>query len=105
MVAWSLLVLCYGAGCEGGMEFGRLRGMDSDFSDELPYSASIRVLGWVAGALMALGVVSGLVMLIMKWASGEAPEILSQIPLVSMPLAFVALMLVMFLSLLRRRAS
>ncbi|WP_421084361.1 hypothetical protein [Rothia nasimurium] len=79
--------------------------MDSDYSDELPYGTGIRVLGWVAGGLMALGVASGLVMLLLKWGSGQAPEILSQIPLLAMPLAFLALLVAMFLSLLRRRAG
>lgn len=81
--------------------------MDSHFSEtpELPYGKTIRSLGVSALVLMALGAVSGLAMLLLKWVTGKAPDILSILPLLVLPLAFVALLAALFLSFLRRRKS
>ena len=72
---------------------------------ELPYGGSIRALGLAAGVLMLVGTLSGVTMLLLKWATGAAPEILSITPLLTLPLAFLALLGALFLTLLRRRAS
>lgn len=84
-----------------------LLGMDSDFSEtpELPYGKTIRSLGVSSLALMILGAISGLAMLLLKWATGSAPHILSIIPLMVLPVAFMALLAALFFTLLRRRTS
>lgn len=81
--------------------------MDSDFSEtpELPYGTTIRFLGVGALILMTLGALSGVSMLLLKWLTGAAPHLLSIIPLLALPLAFVALLAALFFTLLRRRTS
>ena len=72
---------------------------------ELPYSGAIRALGLTAGVLTILGTLSGVAMLLLTWVTGGAPHILSVLPLLVLPLAFLALLATLFLTLLRRRAS
>lgn len=71
---------------------------------ELPYGGPIRALGLTAGVLMLVGTLCGLAMLLLKWTTGGAPHVLSLAPLVTLPLAFLALLGALFLTLLRRRA-
>ncbi|HIY96019.1 MAG TPA: hypothetical protein H9821_10285 [Candidatus Rothia avicola] len=72
---------------------------------ELPYGGAIRALGLAAGVLMLVGTVCGVIMLLLKWATGQAPNFLSIAPLLTLPLAFLALLGALFLTLIRRRAS
>ena len=72
---------------------------------ELPYGGAIRALGLAAGVLMLVGTVCGVIMLLLKWATRQAPNFLSLAPLLPLPLAFLALLGALFLTLLRRRAS
>jgi putative uncharacterized protein rodA len=44
-------------------------------------------------------------MLLMKWAGAHPPALMSQIPLILLPVAFLALMVSIVLAVLRRRAS
>ncbi|MDO4897926.1 MAG: hypothetical protein Q3965_01330 [Rothia sp. (in: high G+C Gram-positive bacteria)] len=79
-------------------------GMSSDLQ-EPPYSRLIRGLGITAGVLMVLGVTSTIVMLLLKWASGSAPQILSIIPLLFIPTSFLALLAALLFAVLRKKAS
>lgn len=72
---------------------------------ELPYGGAIRALGLAAGVLMLVGTLCGLAMLLLKWTTGGAPHVVSLAPLVTLPLAFLALLGALLLTLLRRRAS
>ena len=79
--------------------------MVSDDVRELPYGSVIRWVGLVSAVLMTAGALSGVLMLLLKWQQGSAPELLSLLPMFLMPLAFVGLLAVMFLSVLRRRSA
>lgn len=68
----------------------------------LPYTRAIRWLGVGGGILALLCLLSGIVMLIMKWAGVTPPAVMSQIPLVLLPVAFIALMIALGLAVLRR---
>ena len=71
----------------------------------LPYTSAIRWLGFGGGALAILCVLSGVIMLLMKSAEKEVPALMSQIPLVLLPVAFMLLMAAIYLAVRRRRAS
>ena len=71
----------------------------------LPYAGAIRWLGG-AGALLALiCVLTGVAMLVMKWVGAAPPALMSQIPLVLLPVAFIALMAALILSVMRRNKA
>lgn len=71
----------------------------------LPYAGAIRWLG-AAGALLALiCLLTGVVMLVMKWVGAAPPALMSQIPLVLLPVAFIALMAALILSVMRRNKA
>lgn len=89
---------------KGGAVFGSLDGMVSDDVRELPYGSLIRWVGIVSAVLMSVGALSGVVMLLLKWLQGSAPDVLSIIPLFAMPLAFVGMLVVMVLAVVRRRS-
>ncbi|MDY6051256.1 MAG: hypothetical protein SPI83_02445 [Rothia sp. (in: high G+C Gram-positive bacteria)] len=72
---------------------------------ELPYGGAIRALGVSAAILMLVGTICGVTMLLLKWATGQAPHFLSVTPLIAVPLAFLALAGALFFTVLRRRAS
>lgn len=78
--------------------------MSSEIS-ELPYSSLIRALSIVAGVFTVVGTISGVTMLIMKWDHNGAPQMLSVLPMLLLPAAFICLVAVLFLAVLRRRAS
>ncbi|GAA4788567.1 MULTISPECIES: hypothetical protein [Rothia] len=78
--------------------------MSSEIS-ELPYSSLIRTLSIVAGVFTVVGTISGVTMLLMKWDHNSAPQILSVLPMLLLPAAFICLVAVLFLAVLRRRAS
>ena len=71
-------------------------------SAPLPYTRAFRWLGVGGGILALLCLFSGIVMLIMKWAGVTPPAVMSQIPLVLLPVAFIALMIALGLAVLRR---
>lgn len=79
--------------------------MVSDDVRELPYGRVIRWVGLVSVVLMCVGALSGVVMLLLKWGWGSAPEVLSIVPLLVMPLAFVGMLVVMVLTVVRRRVA
>lgn len=71
----------------------------------LPYAGAIRWLG-AAGALLALiCLLTGVAMLVMKWVGAAPPALMSQIPLVLLPVAFIALMAALILSVMRRNKA
>lgn len=70
----------------------------------LPYGSLIRTLGILAGVFTTVGTLSGVAMLLLKWSSGSAPEILSVLPMLLLPLAFICLLSALFFAILRRRA-
>ena len=71
----------------------------------LPYAEAIRWLG-AAGALLALiCLLTGVAMLVMKWVGAAPPALMSQIPLVLLPVAFIALMAALILSVIRRNKA
>lgn len=71
----------------------------------LPYAGAIRWLG-AAGALLALiCLLTGVAMLVMKWVGAAPPALMSQIPLVLLPVAFIALMAALVLSVMRRNKA
>ena len=71
----------------------------------LPYAGAIRWLG-AAGALLALiCLLTGVAMLVMKWVGVAPPALMSQIPLVLLPVAFIALMAALILSVMRRNKA
>lgn len=72
--------------------------------DTLPYAGTIRALGVTGAVLAIISTVSGVLMLCMKWAGVATPNILTQIPLLFFPLAFIALMIAMAFLVLQRRA-
>ena len=68
----------------------------------LPYAGAIRWLG-AGGAILALiCLLTGVAMLVMKWVGAAPPALMSQIPLVLLPVAFIALMAALILSVMRR---
>ena len=71
-------------------------------SAPLPYARAIRWLGAGGGILALLCLLSGIVMLLMKGAGTTPPAVMSQIPLVLLPVAFIALMVALGLAVLRR---
>lgn len=71
----------------------------------LPYTRAIRWLGAGGGILAVVCVICGVVMLLMKWAGAHPPALMSQIPLILIPVAFLALIVSIVLAVLRRRAS
>lgn len=79
--------------------------MSSSETSELPYSSLIRALSIVAGVFTVVGTISGVTMLLMKWDHSSAPQILSVLPMLLLPTAFICLMAVLLLAVLRRRAS
>ncbi|MBS4941049.1 MAG: hypothetical protein KHZ68_05175 [Rothia mucilaginosa] len=71
----------------------------------LPYAGAIRWLG-AAGAILALlCLLTGVAMLVMKWVGAAPPALMSQIPLVLLPVAFIALMAALILSVMRRNKA
>ena len=71
----------------------------------LPYAGAIRWLG-AAGALLALiCLLTGVAMLVMKWVGVAPPALMSQIPMVLLPVAFIALMAALILSVMRRNKA
>ena len=60
-------------------------------SAPLPYARAIRWLGAGGGILALLCLLSGIVMLLMKWAGAPPPAAMSQIPLVPRPGSSAAL--------------
>ena len=71
----------------------------------LPYAGAIRWLG-AAGALLALiCLLTGVAMLVMQWVGAAPPALMSQIPLVLLPVAFIALMAALILSVMRRNKA
>lgn len=69
------------------------------------WAARVRYLGITGGVLAVFSVLCGVIMLLMKWTTGSAPHILSQIPLIILPLAFIAFMAALWCAMMRRRAS
>lgn len=71
----------------------------------LPYAGAIRWLG-AGGAILALiCLLTGVAMLVMKWVGAAPPALMSQIPLVLLPVAFIALMAALILSVMRRNKA
>lgn len=71
----------------------------------LPYTHTIRWLSAGGGLLAILCAVLGVAMLLLKWAGSHPAAIISQVPLVLFPVAFITLMFALILSVLRRKAS
>lgn len=69
------------------------------------WAARGRFLGITGGILALLSFISGLSMLLMKWAGAAPPHLLSQLPLLVLPLAFVCFMLSIWCAIQRRRKS
>ena len=51
------------------------------------------------------GLLTGVAMLVMKWVGVAPPALMSQIPLVLLPVAFIALMAALILSVMRRNKA
>ena len=75
-----------------------------EVANELPYTRAIRWLGAGGGILALLCTLSGVAMLVLKWVDAH-PPVMSQVPLVLFPVAFIALMLALLLAVLRRKSS
>ena len=75
-----------------------------EVANELPYTRAIRWLGAGGGILALLCTLSGVAMLVLKWVDAH-PAVMSQVPLVLFPVAFIALMLALLLAVLRRKSS
>ena len=71
----------------------------------LPYAGAIRWLGAGGAILALLCLLTGVAMLVMKWVGATPPALMSQIPLVLLPVAFIALMAALFLSVMRRNKA
>jgi len=70
-----------------------------------PSAGAIRWLG-AAGALLALlCLLTGVAMLVMKWVGATPPALMSQVPLILLPVAFIALMAALILSVMRRNKA
>lgn len=70
--------------------------------------AESRGFTWFAGIaalLAALSVLSGVVMLLLKWAGLHPWNGLTFLPMVLLPVAFVLLMIALFLAARRRRSQ
>ena len=65
----------------------------------LPYAGAIR---WLLALICLL---TGVAMLVMKWVGAAPPALMSQIPLVLLPVAFIALMAALILSVMRRNKA
>ena len=76
-----------------------------EVANELPYTRAIRWLGAGGGILALLCTLSGVAMLVLKWVDAHPPAVMSQVPLVLFPVAFIALMLALLLAVLRRKSS
>ena len=72
-----------------------------EVANELPYTRAIRWLGAGGGILALLCTLSGVAM----WVDAHPPAVMSQVPLVLFPVAFIALMLALLLAVLRRKSS
>lgn len=72
--------------------------------DVLPYASAIRWLSLAGAVCAVLSTISGAAMLLLKWGSGSAPEVLTQLTLALMPLGFVLLVVAMVLLVLQRRS-
>jgi len=68
----------------------------------LPYAGAIRWIGAGGAILALLCLLTGVAMLVMKWVGAAPPALMSQIPLVLLPVAFIALMVALGLAVLRR---
>ena len=73
-----------------------------EVANELPYTRAIRWLGAGGGILALLCTLSGVAMLVLD---AHPPAVMSQVPLVLFPVAFIALMLALLLAVLRRKSS
>lgn len=71
----------------------------------LPYAGAIRWLGAGGAILALLCLLTGVAMLVMKWVGAAPPALMSQIPLVLLPVAFIALMAALILSVMRRNKA
>lgn len=71
----------------------------------LPYAGAIRWLGAGGAILALLCLLTGIAMLVMKWVGAAPPALMSQIPLVLLPVAFIALMAALILSVMRRNKA
>ena len=71
----------------------------------LPYAGAIRWLGRRRAILALLCLLTGVAMLVMKWVGAAPPALMSQIPLVLLPVAFIALMAALILSVMRRNKA
>ena len=63
--------------------------------------------GWepVAASSHCCAPFRGVAMLVLKWVDAHPPAVMSQVPLVLFPVAFIALMLALLLAVLRRKSS
>lgn len=87
---------------------GTVYGMNSHNGTRRPAgrskeSAAFTALSIVGGVLAAVCVVSGVAMLLLKAAGQEVAPLLSQIPLLLLPVAFVLLIVALLIAVRRRR--
>lgn len=68
-------------------------------------SRAFAVTSALGGALAAVCVLVGVVMLLLKWAGFHPVPLVSQIPLLLLPVAFVLLMAALVIAVRRRRRS
>ena len=78
---------------------------DPNLRKRCEYCPPQRNIAFFGGILAVVCVICGVVMLLMKWAGAHPPALMSQIPLILLPVAFLALMVSIVLAVLRRRAS
>ena len=79
---------------------------DPNLRKRCEYCPPQRNIAFFGGGILAVVcVICGVVMLLMKWAGAHPPALMSQIPLILLPVAFLALMVSIVLAVLRRRAS
>ena len=72
----------------------------------LPYAGAIRWRRRGRCSFYALiCLLTGVTMLVMKWVGAAPPALMSQIPLVLLPVAFIALMAALILSVMRRNKA
>ncbi len=83
----------------------KMHGTAEEYPAPLPYARAIRWLGVGGGILALLCLLSGTAMLLMKWAGAAPPAMMSQIPLILLPVAFMALMIALMLLIAQRHRA
>lgn len=68
------------------------------------FEGAVRMLGISGGLLSALSILSGVVMLLMKWADADPPYFLTWMALIVLPIGFLLLLIAIALLVARRKS-